>query len=208
MPFNKDAWLDWYKDGRVEEGVASLAKDLQDQRKRRVLDLGSGTGRHTVYLAKLGFEVYGFDWSEAAIRLANEELSEQRLSANLIVWDMNETPLPYDESFFDAVIAVRVLHHTYVEKIKRIAAEIERVTKVGGYLYFEVPTYEKALRQKFEGARSEEPEPGTFLPLEGDEAGIPHHHFTLDEVLKLFPNFILRTLQEESEHYCFTGIKI
>jgi len=54
---------------------------------------------------------------------------------------MNDTPLPYDDGFFDAVIAVLVLHHTCVEKIMRIASEIERVARKGGYLYVEVPAW-------------------------------------------------------------------
>lgn len=207
IPFNKDAWVDWYKDGRVAEQIPVLARLLKEANAERVLDFGTGTGRHTVYLAKMGFEVYGFNWSEAAVRVAARELARQGLSANLRVWDMTETPLPYADSFFDGVIAVRVLHHTYAEKIRRIALEIERITKVGGLVYVEVPTYEKALRQKLEGMRSEEPEPGTFVPSEGDEAGIPHHHCTRVELLEYFPNFTVRALEEKDEHYCFTGIR-
>jgi len=203
----KDTWLDWYKDGKVEEGVATVAKLLLQARARRILDFGTGTGRHTVYLATMGFEVYGFDWSETAMTLAKQALASEGLSANLTIWDMNETPLPYDDGFFDGVIAVRVLHHTYVEKIKRIAAEVARITRVRGYLYIEAPTYEKAIQQRVEGMKSEEPEPGTFLPLEGEEAGVPHHHFTRDEILKVFPSFSPLTLEVRGDHHCFTGSK-
>jgi SAM-dependent methyltransferase len=206
MPFNRDAWLDWYKDGRVAEQIPILARLLKEANEERALDFGTGTGRHTVYLTKMGFKVYGFDWSEASVRVANRELARQGLSANLRVWDMTETPLPYADYFFDGVSAVRVLHHTYTEKIRRIASEIERITKVGSLVYVEVPTYAKALRQKLEGMRSKEPEPRTFVPSEGDEAGIPHHHCTKVE-LKYFPNFTVRALEEKDEHYCFTGIK-
>ena len=117
----KDTWLNWYKDRRVEENVALFVKWLLEARVRRVLDFGTGTGRHAVYLARMGFEVYGFDWSDAAITIAKQELSKEKLSASLTVWDMNDAPLPYDDDFFDAVIAVKVLHHTYLEKITRIA---------------------------------------------------------------------------------------
>lgn len=207
MPSVKDTWLDWYKERKVEDNVDALAKVLLEARVQKILDFGTGTGRHTVYLARMGFEVYGFDWSEAAIALTEQELSRQGLSANLTVWDMNETPLPYDDEFFDAVFAVRVLHHTYIGKITRIASEIARITRVGGYLYIEAPTYEKAIRQKLGGVKSEEPEPGTFLPLEGEERGVPHHHFTRDEILRIFASFNPLTLEEKDGHYCFTGIK-
>ena len=203
----KDTWLEWYKDRKIEDEVTMLAKKLLDAKVRRILDFGTGTGRHTVYLAKMGFDVYGFDWSETAISLTGQELSRQGLSANLTVWDMNHTPLPYNDAFFDAVIAVRVLHHTYVEKIRRIASEIARITRVGGFLYIEAPTYEKAIRQKQDGMKSEEPELGTFLPLGGEEVGVPHHHFTRDEMLTVFANFNPLTLEEKDGHYCFIGIK-
>jgi len=203
----KDTWLEWYKDRKATEGVVAFAEILQNAKARKVLDFGTGTGRHTVYLAKVGFKVYGFDWSETAISICKRELWKEGLSADLTVWDMNETPLPYSDDFFDAVIAVRVLHHTFIEKIGRIASEIARITKVGGYLYIEAPTYEKALKKKLEGAKSEEPEPGTFVPLEGEEVGVPHHHFRLDEMLTVFENFKPLKLEEKDEHYFFTGVK-
>ena len=203
----KDTWLDWYNDRRIEENVVLLVKRLLEAKVRRVLDFGTGTGRHAVYLARIGFEVYGFDWSDAAIRITKQEMSRERFSAQLTVWDMNDTPLPYDDGFFDAVIAVKVLHHTYIEKIRRIASEIARITHESGYVYIEAPTYEEAMKQKLEGVRFDEPEPGTFIPLNGNEVGVPHHHFTRDEILKTLENFRLISLEEKNDHYCFTGIK-
>ena len=60
----QDTWLDWYNDRRIEENVVLLVKRLLEAKVRRVLDFGTGTGRHAVYLARIGFEVYGFDWSD------------------------------------------------------------------------------------------------------------------------------------------------
>jgi len=204
----KDTWLNWYKDGRVEDGVVTFAELIRKTDARKVLDFGTGTGRHTVYLASLGFNMYGFDWSQNAIAITKEELSKKRLSANLKVWDMNQTPLPYGDEFFDAILAVRVLHHTYIQAIERIVSEIVRVARVGGYLYLEVPTYDEAIKQKLESAKSEEPEPGTFIPLAGEEVGVPHHHFKLNELLTVFAQFKLLTLEEKDGHYCFTGVRM
>lgn len=204
---SKDSWLEWYRDRRIEAGVEAVAKIIRQANMSKVLDFGCGTGRHTVYLANIGFEVYGFDWSKAAIGRTRLELAKHGLGANLRVWDMNETPLPYPDSFFDAVIAVAVFHHTYIEKIEHIASEIERITRSGGVLYAEVPTYEEAIRLKLEGSKSEEVEPGTFLPLEGDEAGIPHHHFKRDELLRLLPNFTRLNIEERNEHLCLTATR-
>lgn len=204
---SKESWLDWYKEREVEEGVANLAKAIKKSGMSKVLDFGCGTGRHTVYLCKMGFDVYGFDWSKSAIDRTKQELTRHGLRAKLRVWDMKEVPLPYNNSFFDAVFVVRVFHHTYLENIKRIASEIARITRSRGYLYAEVPTYEKALRLKLEGAESEEVEPGTFVPSEGDEAGIPHHHFKKDELLRMFPIYTKVSLEEKYEHLCLTATR-
>jgi len=203
----KDTWLEWYKDGRIEDGVAPLVRRLLEAKVRRVLDFGTGTGRHTTYLAKMGFDVYGFDWSQAAITAAKEQLAKNGLTAVLRVWDMNDAPLPYDDSFFDAVVAVKVLHHTCYQKILQIASEIHRITRSGGFAYIVSPTYDEVMKQKQQGMSFDEPEPGTFIPLNGNEIGIPHHHFRLDEMLQVFGEFRTVSLEERDEHFCFTGIK-
>jgi SAM-dependent methyltransferase len=204
---SKDSWLDWYEDRQVEENVAKLARTLKQEGISRVLDFGCGTGRHAVFLAREGFETYGFDWSEAAINRARRELAKEGLRASLQIWDMVKIPLPYENSFFGAVFAVRVFHHTYVENIRRIASEMERITRAKGYLYAEVPTYDKGDRMKTEWSDSEEPEPGTFVPQHGDERGIPHHHFDRQELLELFPGFRELQLEERHEHFCLTVIR-
>jgi SAM-dependent methyltransferase len=84
---------------------------------------------------------------------------------------MNETPLSYPDSYFDAILVMRVMHHTYAEKVNRISAEIGRITRSGGILYAEVPAYELVHRP----LPCTEPEPGTYVPSSGDEKGTPHH---------------------------------
>ena len=205
MALIRDTWLNWYKDRRVQDGVVSFVTMLQSEEVRRILDFGCGTGRHTVYIAKLGFDVYGYDWSEPAIEIAQRELTRERLPAKLQVWDMTVLPLPYVDDFFDAVVVVRVLHHTYIETIKRIVSEIARITRGGGYLYLEAPSYEYAVTQPETG--SPEPEPGTWVPLKGPEVGIPHHHFKRNELLETFKAFKTVEVEERNGHHCFTGIK-
>ena len=199
---SKDSWLNWYQDREVEEGVIRFSHLLKEAGSSRVLDFGCGTGRNTVHLAGLGFETHGFDWSEASVATAKNELSQAGLGADLRVWDMNETPFPYTDSYFDAVLIMRVMHHTYAEKIRRIASEIGRFTKSGGLLYTEVPALELAHRP----TPCTEPEPGTFVPSTGDEAGVPHHFFRKEELTSMFSDFISLELDVKYDyHYCFTA---
>jgi len=201
----KDTWLDWYQTQQVDENVVSIAELLKQKGVSRVLDFGCGTGRHTVYLASLGFDVFGFDWSEASISVATRELSKKGLHANLQVWDMNEIPLPYDDSFFDCVLSIRVFHHTLVDKIRLIASEIQRITGRGGYIYVEVPSWHE--NEKIENQDAFEVEPRTLIWSKGKEANLPHHHFLREELVDLFQGCTVQQLDEENGHYCLSLIR-
>jgi 2-polyprenyl-3-methyl-5-hydroxy-6-metoxy-1,4-benzoquinol methylase len=120
---SSDAWLYWYwgKEGKIEEDISQLVKRFKDSHASKILDFGCGTGRHAIYLARNGFNVYGFDQSERAIKRATVLLQAEHLNAHLKVWNMTTLPLPYQDEFFDAVIAVRVIHHAKLATINPIA---------------------------------------------------------------------------------------
>lgn len=201
---SSDAWQYWYprKEGKVEPEIPELEKLLKRSGASKILDLGCGAGRHTIYFARRGFEVYGFDASRTAIERAKELLKSENLNADLMVWDMTKT-LPYEDAFFDAVLALRVIHHTYVKNIRKVAQEISRVLKKGGYLFLQVPAFsrEQTLMRKQEGWKFEKPESRTYVSLDGEEKGIPHHHFTKAELLELFENYNTVYVHKKTEHY-------
>ena len=109
------AWDKIYKEKgkfflKPHESISDVAKFFKRQGVKRILDLGSGTGRHVVYLAKKGFDVYGFDPSPTGIQISKKWLKAEHLTAHLLKHDMNKR-LPYQDRFFDAVIATSTLHH-------------------------------------------------------------------------------------------------
>ena len=205
---SSDAWLYWYwgKERKIEEDIPHLAEGFKDPHASKILDFGCGTGRHAIYFAMNGFKVYGFDQSELAIKRAMGLLQAEHLSAHLKVWNMTILPLPYQDEFFDAVIAVRVIHHTKLATISAIAKEIHRITAKGGYLYLQVPTEQKG-EKLLEEQKCERLGERTFLPLEGEEAGVVHHYFTSEELTSLFERYNPLDLHTSSEHYCLTAIK-
>jgi len=196
---NQDTWQFWYprKEGTIEPEIPKLTELLTRDPASKLLDFGCGAGRHTVYFAKEGFQVYGFDKSAAAVEQAKQMLARGNLRADLRAWDMTH-PLPYEDSFFDAVIATRVIHHTYSENIRKIAEEINRVLRMGGYLFLQVSAYR---RRNPRDPPTTEVEPRTYVALEGDEKGIPHHGFTRQEMKQLFANFTTLMIHRKTDHY-------
>jgi SAM-dependent methyltransferase len=185
----------------VHEDIARLAARLADLRGQRVLDLGSGTGRHLVQFARLGFSAFGLDDSPEGTRLARQWLASERLAADVRVGSMHD-PLPYADAFFDAVIAVQVIHHARLSAIRRLVGEIARVLRPGGLVFVTVP----ALRNQ--ASSFEEIEPGTFLPLDGPEKGLPHHYFSAEELRELFGGFDVDDIHVDGvNHLCLSGVK-
>lgn len=155
------------------------------QGSHSVLDLGCGTGRHTVHMAQRGLTATGMDNSPTALRLSSEWLNREHLKADLLLADMR-CPFPFNDRSFDAVLSVQVIHHARLATVIGTADEITRVTRPGGLVLLSVP-----LRKAVEEDASEfvEIETNTIVPSDGDEKGLPHHLFSPDEFRGIFPEF-------------------
>ena len=78
--------------------IPAIAQLMKEHGAKTVLDLGNGTGRHAVFLAKNGFTVYGMDNSPQAIQSAREWLQAEGFNADLKYGDITE-PFPYADAF-------------------------------------------------------------------------------------------------------------
>jgi len=208
MAEKRGSWDEWYEqvEGTVDPDVADLTDTLADEGKNRVLDVGCGVGRHLLYLARHGFEVHGFDFSESAVSRIEERLAGVEYDADLRVADFSET-FPYEDESFDAALAFRSIHHTDLDTITHAVEEIYRVLKQSGLVYVQVPTYEKLRRLKESGEAFEQIEPGTNVPLGGPEEGVPHHNFRREELLEVFSDFEAEQLDKRGDQYCLLARK-
>lgn len=183
------------------EDMAPVCGLLDDLGAVRVLDLGSGTGRHVVYLAERGYSVFGLDSSPEGIDATRRWLADEDLAASLELASMTD-PLPYADGFFDGVVSVQVIHHADIATIGRLADEVTRVLRPGGLLFVTVPT----LMNQAEAF--EEIEPGTFVPLDGPEKGLPHHYFSAAELRSLFGGFSVEALHVDTvDHHAMIAFK-
>jgi SAM-dependent methyltransferase len=172
---------------------------LQEQDARTILDLGCGTGRHLLYLAQQGFAVSGIDSAPTALAISQQRLHERGLTAELRLQDIFDR-LPYPDGAFEALLSTQVIHHARLIQIQALVQEIERILKPNGLIFITVP------RLQNQATRFQPLEPGTFLPLDGREAGLLHHYFTKEELVDLFGHFrVLDLCLDRDQHYCLTG---
>jgi ubiquinone/menaquinone biosynthesis C-methylase UbiE len=197
------------------EDIDNVVKLFQEHSVRRVLDLGCGSGRHTVYLAKKGFDVFGIDIAEAGIKLTKDWLRKDNLKVNLKMGNIYKK-LPYNDNFFDAVISTATLHHEKIENIHKAIGEIERILKPGGLIFI---TFRKRKFRNFHPNQTiiekygkqrynyKVIAPRTYVPIEGGEIGLVHYLFNKELIRKEFKNFRIPKIWVDSNgrHYCFWG---
>ena len=194
------------KEGKVfetpHEDIPRIITLLKEKGAGSVLDLGSGSGRHAVLLARSGFFVSCLDNSSAGTLIAKKWLAQEALSADFHVQEMTD-PFPYPDNFFDAVISIQVIHHARPVTIRKMVKEIARVLKKGGFAFVSVP------KEKTQAKKFAEIEPSTFVPLDGPEKGLPHYYFTPETLEEFFAGFSVTDIHLDSTgHYCLSGFKI
>lgn len=97
---------------------------LGDVRGMRVLDLGCGTGRHTLRLAQRGAIVTAVDFSDGMLERARGKTRD--LDIRFVAHDL-ATPLPLPDQSFDRVLCGLVLDH--ITDLPRLFGEMKRVSK-------------------------------------------------------------------------------
>lgn len=164
--------------------VTKLISMLRQRNYKRILDLGCGTGRHTLLFAKEGFETYATDIAPTGIKLTKELLAKNGLEAKIVKHDM-KNKFPFEDNFFDAVISIQVIHHNRLKNIRKTISEIYRMLKSKGLLFVTVPKG----KSPYQGKKFKKIERNTFMPTEGREKGVAHHYFSKAELEREFSKF-------------------
>ncbi len=169
---------------KLQEDMPKLLKIFKKTKVEKILDLGCGSGRHVVFFAKNGFEVWGIDYSKIGIRRTKEKLKAIKANAHLRVGDVFRK-LPYPNNFFDVIICVQVINHNKLHVIRKAFKEMERTLKSGGFLYI------SGLRKWWMKNKEDYKKIGkrTYMPIAHEEVGVIHYTFTKIVLQKLLKNY-------------------
>ena len=161
-----DRWAESYDD---EDNPLILLEErflpplLGDVRGRDVLDVGCGTGRHSVRLAAAGARVTAMDFSDEMVACARRKPLWD--SVRFITHDLAE-PFPFERETFDIVLNCLVLEH--IADLAALLREMRRVCRAGGFVL--ISAMHPAMLLRGVQARFTEPSSG----IEIRPAGYPH----------------------------------
>ncbi len=160
----------------------------------KVLDLGCGYGQKALFMAAGGWEVSALDLDPEKLSFLQQRAEEFNMPIQTIEGDITGLPIPDGE--FDAVICCSAIHHQKMAGIVKTLAEILRVLKPGGRVFFDIlsdkdPSY----------ALGEEIEAGTMLGGREGEEDVPHHYSTREEVEKILADYSRADISESEFSY-------
>ncbi|NPE27987.1 class I SAM-dependent methyltransferase [Methanococcoides sp. SA1] len=186
------AWEEEYS--HVKWGGAAPIEAIRSKipEKARVLDAGSGNGRHLLPLSNF-YNCVGIDVSTKALTASREYLAKRDREAHHSTASI--TDLPFQDNGFDAIVCFGVLQHLLRKERETAVSEFERVLKPGGMIFLEVFGIED---MRYGG---EEVEEHTFVR----QSGIIYHYFTKEELQSLFNGFDTSDLNDVITKKIFKG---
>ena len=116
------------------KAAINTLKTFKEKKIKKIVDLGAGLGRDTIFFAKNSINVEALDYSPAAIKIINKKSIEHKLS-NFIstkIFDVRKQ-LPFEDSSVEACFS----HMLYcmalsTSELKYLNSEICRILKPGG----------------------------------------------------------------------------
>lgn len=133
---------------------SEASKLFLENAKGKVLDLGSGSGRHLTKI-KNG-KMYLLDISSEMLNLAKDKSKKENIDAEFIHSSMDVIPI--EDNFFDYAISISSLHCVEgKDKRKKAISELYRVLKKSGRAYIGVWNINsKRFKRKAKGNKKEQ----------------------------------------------------
>ena len=116
------------------KAAINTLKIFKEKNIKKIVELGAGLGRDTLFFAKNSIEVEALDYSSTAIKIINKKTLENK-SSNLIsakIFDVRKK-LPFKDNSIEACFS----HMLYcmalsMKELKYLSSEICRILKPGG----------------------------------------------------------------------------
>lgn len=193
-------------DQRLEEEIPFLVNYLKKPQAKKILDLGCGTGEHTLALAKRGFQVTGIDSNEEMLANAHEKLEKQ---ADKIKKNVELTQLSIGEAStlkdrqFDAVICLGNIMLSSVLDYGKELLSLKKILGKKGVFIIQLKNFDRVMadRERFISLDFSFGESGE--EWEKEYAFLRYYDFRSDGLL----NFNVETLASNGRYWRSYGVE-
>ncbi len=108
--------------------------DASDPKNIRTLDVGCSIGTMAIEMAQRGFDSFGVDFDESALKLARMLADEENVSIEFFQCDVAE--LENKEKLFDIVLCFDIFEHLHDDELGSLLQSIKRQLSANGALLF------------------------------------------------------------------------
>jgi SAM-dependent methyltransferase len=137
----------FFGDGPSNFGLECY-EEFKKHRVQKIVELGCGQGRDTIFFASNGLDVVAIDSSHVAIDILSKISTEKNLPIKAMVHNASES-IPFDNSYFDAVYSHMFFNMRFTDdQLKYLLIEVNRVLKIEGLNLFSVRSDNDAMYRK------------------------------------------------------------
>jgi len=173
------------------EAAIKTLKNFKEENIKKIVELGAGLGRDTLFFAKNSINVEALDYSPAAIKIINKKSIDHKLSSFIStkIFDVRKK-LPFKDDSVEACFS----HMLYcmaltTAELKYLNNEICRILKPGGFNFYTV-------RHTGDGDYKNGKHIGEDL-YKND--GFIVHFFSEEKVRKIIDGFNIRCIEKFEE---------
>jgi SAM-dependent methyltransferase len=183
---------------KVSDEFVPVALRWKELGKKTALDVGCGRGRHSLFLAELGFDVTAQDISPEGIELLKKEAKKRKLDGkiNTVICDMLD--MPFTKNSFDCVVGFHSIFHTDYAGLKKVISKIIKILKKSGRLYI---TLNSKDNPSYRDPNNTVIDNYTIIRNQGIEQGIPHTFVKYDDINKLMTRCNILKVQKIHNYF-------
>lgn len=188
-----------FKKGKIYRSKAPV-----DFNGMKVLDLGSGTGRNSNYLAQKGAKVVGMEISDTAIELA-EKRSKQ---LNVKVEYLNQSigsKYPFNDNEFDLVIDVTSSNSLNEEEREIYLKEVSKVLEKDGIFFVRALCKDGDKNAKYLLKNNSGKEKDTYIM---PDTGLQERVFSKEDFVETYSKYFEILKLEKTESYSTVGDRV
>jgi len=121
----------WATDMNPSLFAQEFVEELKDNKLSKILEVGCGNGRDSIFFSRAGMNVTAIDVSPSAIELAQSNAAKEEIT-NIRFMVANVEELPFTDNEFESLFTLSVIHST---NLKKTISQIARVVRKGGLVF-------------------------------------------------------------------------